>query len=221
MEKHSLKTEKRDAFGRGLAVFRAKGHLPAVLYGPKDPSRSFFVDFGDFKRVWKKAGETGVIELDFEGKKKQVLIYDVDVDPLKGEPRHVDFYAVDMAKKTTVSVPLVFEGEAPAVKVLGGVLVKVIHELEVEALPADLPSELKVDISKLATFEDRVEVSDIKVPQGAEILTEPDEVVALVEEPREEEVTEEPASIADIEVTSKKKDEDGEEKEEGEGKKEE
>ncbi len=212
-EKLQLKAEKREVFGKRLSVFRKEGSLPAVLYGPKDPSSSFFVDSGDFKRIWKKAGETGIVELEIadsstgKSAKKQVLIYDVDIDPLHNEPRHVDFYVVDLTKKTTVSVPLAFEGEAPAVKSLGGVLVKVIHELEVEALPEDLPSELEVDISGLKTFEDKVAVSDIKVPQGVEILAEPDEVVALVEEPKEEKHEEETATIEDIEVTGEKKEE--------------
>lgn len=218
-QKLQLKAEKRDVFGKRLSTFRKDGKLPAVLYGPKDPSQSFFVSASDFKRIWQKAGESGIVELDIENPstglrtRKQVLIYDVDVDPLRDEPRHVDFYVVDMAKKTTVSVPLSFEGEPPAIKTLGGVLVKVIHELEVEALPADLPSELKVDISALKTFEDKIMVADLKVPQGAKILSEPDDVVALIEEPQEEVVTEEEtASIEDIEVTGEKKEEGEEQK---------
>lgn len=224
-EKLQLKAEKRDAFGKRLTPFREKGYLPAVFYGPKDSSQSFFISLADFKKVWREAGESGIVELDFgptekggASEKKQVLIYDVDIDPLHEEPRHVDFYVVDMAKKTTISVPLSFEGESPAVKTLGGVLVKVFHELEVEALPADLPSELKVDISVLKTFEDKIAVSDLEVPQGVEILAEPDETIALVEEPREEEIKEEAPSIEDIEVLSEKpsSDEDSEDKKEEE-----
>lgn len=224
-EKLQLKAEKRDVFGKRLSTFRKDGKLPAVFYGPKDKSRSFFVSAKDFKKIWKEAGESGIVELDFGPaeksgvkEKKQVLIYDVDVDPLHGEPRHVDFYVADMTKKTTVSVPLSFEGESPAVKSLGGVLVKVFHELEVEALPAELPSEIEVDISSLKTFEDKITVSDLKVSQGVEILAEPDEAIALVEEPKEEEIAEEAPSIEDIEVIGGEKEEEEKSTEEKEEK---
>jgi large subunit ribosomal protein L25 len=211
MDRLILKAEKRDCFGNSLAVLREQGRLPAVFYGPKEKSQSIFVPLIDFLKVWRAAGESTVVELDLAGTKKNVLIYDVDLDPLTNEPRHVDFYVVDMAKKITASVPLEFEGEAPAVK-LGGVLVKVIHEVEVEALPANLPYELKIDVSSLKSFEDKVTVKDIQCPSGVEILAEPENVVALVEEAKEEEAEtpEEAPSIEDIEVTTEKKPKTGE-----------
>jgi large subunit ribosomal protein L25 len=170
------------------------------------------VDFNDFKKVWKAAGESTVIDLELQPTSGvgciPVLIYGVDMDPLSNEPRHVDFYAVDMAQKIIASVPLVFTGEAPAIK-LGGTLVKVIHEVEVEAMPKDLPSELEADMSGLKTFEDKISAADIKVPAGVKILAEPTDVVVLVEEAKEESFDkdkdkEEAPSIEEIEVIKEK-----------------
>lgn len=202
-EKISLNAEKRLG-----SVGQDK--LPAVLYGPKTENTPLFVDLGEFKKVWRAAGESTVVELNIGGSKTPVLIYDVQLHPVSGEPQHVDFYAVDMTKKITAEVPLEFSGEAPAIK-LGGTLVKVIHEIEVESLPADLPHELKVDISRLAAFDDRILIKDIEVPAEVKILAELDEVVALVEEVKEE-VAEEERTLEDIEVMKEKKDEDGEKK---------
>lgn len=203
MQKLTLKSEKRKA------KQKAKGKIPAVLYGPKTENTSLFVDFGEFKKVWREAGESTVISLGNSVSKsvKPVLIYDVQLDPLSSEPRHVDFYAVDMTKKTTADISLEFVGEAGAVR-LGGTLVKVLHEIEVEALPADLPHELKVDISKLITFDDKILVKDVLVPSGVEVMAGPDEVVAFVEEVKEEAVPAEERTIADVEVSTEKKKEE-------------
>src|SRR6185436_3784218 len=99
-----------------------------------------------------------------------VLIHEVQVDPVTDEPIHVDFLAIDMKKKIRVKVPLEFEGISNAVKTGIGNLVKALHEVEVEALPKDLPHTLVVDISKLETLEDNVFVSDIKLPAGVEVV---------------------------------------------------
>lgn len=206
MSDFKLKTEKREP------KEKKQGCIPAILYGPKTENMPLFVDLNDFKKVWEQAGESTVIELESTydvDSNIPALIQDVDMHPLRHEPQHVDFYAVDMTKKTIVSVPLVFSGEAPAVKTLGGVLIKVIQEVEVEALPSDLPSELKVDISALKTFEDRITVADLSAFGGkAKILAEQDEVIALVEPVKEESFDEiqekEDISIEDIEATKEK-----------------
>lgn len=210
-----LKAEVRDVFGKKLSEARKAGKLPAVVYGLKKEPVSIFVPLGEFKKVFKEAGESGVVELDMGGKSDNVLVHEIESDPLGSEPIHVDFYRIDLNKPITASVPLVFEGVSPAMKELSGVLVKVIHELELEALPKNMPHELSVDISKLATFQDRVVISDIKLPEGVKALGNADEVVALVEEPREEEVEEQPMTLEDIEVEKKgKTEEEGEEGEE-------
>lgn len=209
----NLKAKKREVFGKKLAQDRLKGGMPAVLYGSKEKNQSIFVPFASFKKVWKEAGESSVIELEIDGKKKNVIINDVDIDPMNNNPRHADFYAVDLGKKITASVPLVYEGEPPAVK-QGGTLVKVIHELEIEALPNDLPSELKVDVSVLETFEDKILIKDLKITGDVKILAELEEAVAFVEEAKDEVEDKTETGLEDIEVSTEKK---AEEKEGEEG----
>jgi len=210
-----LTVEQRNIFGKKLRPFRKEGKLPAVLYGAKVKSKPLFVSLRDFVKAWKEAGESTIIELKEGEKGVNALIQDVAIDPMKNEPVHVDFLAVQMDKPITASVPLVFEGTAPAVKELGGVLVKVMHELEVEALPKDLPHELKINIGGLAAIEDKITLGDIDLPEGVKFTGKPDETVVLVESPREEEAEEAaPANLEDIEVEKKgKKEVDGENEE--------
>ncbi|NOY35755.1 MAG: 50S ribosomal protein L25 [bacterium] len=211
-----LTVEQRNIFGKKLKPFREEGKLPAVLYGAKVKSKPLFVVLKDFVKAWKGAGESTIIELKEGEKGVNALIQDVAIDPIKNEPIHVDFLAVQMDKLITASVPLVFEGIAPAVKEAGGVLVKVMHELEVEALPKDLPHELKINIEKLSAIEDKITIKDIDLPEGVKVTGNPDEAVILVESPREEEAEEAaPANLEDIEVEKKGKKEvegEGEEK---------
>ena len=215
MDKLTLKTEKRGVFGKSLGEARKKGKLPCVLYGAKQESTPLFVDLGEFKKVWKKAGESAVIKLSLSTSSIDSLIYDVQTDPVSKEPVHADFYVVDMTKKTTAVVPLEFVGEAQAIK-LGGTLVKVIHEVEVEALPLDLPHSLEADVSVLKTVSDKILIKDIKAPAGVEFLAEPEEMVAFVEEVKEEAVPEEERTIEDIEAVSEKGVKEEEEEEGGE-----
>ncbi|MDD5032985.1 MAG: 50S ribosomal protein L25 [Candidatus Pacebacteria bacterium] len=213
-----IKAEERNTFGKKLNKSRKEGKMPAVLYDSKGNSLSISVSLAEFKKIWNAAGESSLVEIEIGGEKKNALIYDLDKDPVNGEPRHADFYAVDMNKKITANIPLVFEGEAPAVKA-GGALVKVLHEVEVESFPSDLPPELQVNLSSLNTFEDKITVKDIVLPKGVEILAEPDEIVALVEEAKEEPIAEEARTLADIEVVGKKEKEEEAAEESGEEKK--
>lgn len=181
-----LTVKIRKTLGKKVKSLRKKGFLPAVLYGIKDKSASLEVDYSKFEKLFSEAGESTVIKLKVGNENKNVLIHDFSRDPISGKFIHVDFYEVRMDKPITADVLLVFEGESSAVKEQDGILVKNISEVEVEALPADLPHEIKVDISVLNTFDDRIHVKDLKVASGVKILAEPDEVVASVTPPRSE-----------------------------------
>lgn len=204
-----IQTEPRIIFGKRLAKSKKEGKLPVVVYGKGQESISLFVSFGDFMKVWKEAGESTIVELKGENFKKpvSVVIQDVKIDPSTNKPVHADFYKVDMDKPIQVEVPLVFEGISLAVKELGGVLVKVIHDLEIEALPKNLPHEIKVDISKLVTFEDHITIGDLSLPVGVTAIEKPEEIVVLVEQPKEE-VDEPVRTIDDIAVEKKGKKEE-------------
>ncbi len=187
---YQLKAEARQALGKKAHSLRKKGFLPAVLYGEKIESKPIAIVLRDFEKAYVSAGESSLITLEYEENKHPVLIHGVAYDPVQGNPIHADFYAVRMDKEIRTKVPLVFAGESPAVKNEGGILVKAVQELEVEALPANLPHELSVDISLLAALESQLTVKDISSPSGVRILADPGEVVAVVEAPRtEEEIT--------------------------------
>lgn len=207
-----LEVENREVFGKKLKSFRKQGKIPAVLYGPKEKSQPLFVSLKDFKKIWEEAGESTVIQLNLAKSKKEVLIQDVAMDPVKDEPIHVDFYAVLMDKPIQAAIPLVFEGEAPAIKT-GGILVKVAHEIEVETLPKNLPHEIVVDISKLENFNDKILAKEIVLPEEVKLITNPEDVVILVEEPKAEEAapSEEKIAFEEIEVAGAKEKEKGEE----------
>ncbi|MBI4114734.1 MAG: 50S ribosomal protein L25/general stress protein Ctc [Candidatus Niyogibacteria bacterium] len=200
----AIKAENRTLFKKKARDLRKTGKIPAIVYGKGIDAESLSIPFTDFMRVWRRAGESSLVEIAVGEKKHNVLITEVQLDPIKNTPIHVDFHAVRMDEKITTSVPIAFEGESPAVKQEGGVLVKVLHELEVESLPADLPQEITIDISALVKFEDRITVADIKLKEGIVIQADPEDVVVLVTAPREEK-EEEAKSIEEIEVTTEKK----------------
>jgi large subunit ribosomal protein L25 len=190
-----------------LADIRKSGSIPAVVYGARVENTSISVPSIAFEKVWKNAGESSTIVLDLEKKKIDVLIHEVQVDPVKSFPIHIDFLAVDMNKSIKVDITLEFIGIAPAEKNGLGVLVKVLHEVEIEALPKDIPHTLVVDVTTLETLENRIHVSDIKLPSGVKILTDKDEVVALVTAVQEEK-EEVPVDLSAIEVEKKGKQEE-------------
>ena len=154
--------------------------IPAVLYGPKNPSISLSIGAKEFEKVYGKAGESSLITLSVEGQGAPVLIRDVQREPIRGKTIHIDFYQPPLDREIEITVPLVFEGEAYAVKELEGTLIRNLQEVEVRALPQDLPHEIQVDISKLMTFEDKIFVKDLVRGANVKILREPDEIVAQV-----------------------------------------
>lgn len=198
-----------------LSTVRSNGMVPAVVYGASVENTSISVSSIDFVKVFKEAGESSTIVLDMGGKKVDVLIHDVQFDPVKSFPLHVDFLAVDMNKPVEVSISLEFAGVAPAEKSGLGTLVKALHEVEIKALPKDLPHNFIIDISSLATLEDKILVKDIKLGSGVTMLTDGEEIVALVSVVKEVKEEETVVDLSAIEVEKKgKKEEEGEAKSE-------
>jgi len=170
-----------------LKTLREKGFIPAVVYGKEEKNISLSIDYEEFRKVFKDTGENTIIKLKIEDKDKNVLVHDVAKDPVTDKFIHIDFYQIRMDKIITAEVPLVFEGESPAVKNLDGILIKNVTEVEIESLPSDLPHEIKVDISALETFDDSIRVSDLKLPENVKIKTDSEETVVSVNPPRTEE----------------------------------
>lgn len=209
-----LKYEKRD-IKKSPTTIRLEGNMPAVFYGRKQASTPVMVSTREFEKVWKKAGENTVISLEGVGEPVQALIHAVERHPVIGTPRHADFYVFEKGQKLEIQIPIEFIGVSPAVKDLGGVLVKVIHDLEIEAEPKDLPQKVEVDISTLVNFDSVITANQIKLPAGVTLKLDPEEVVASVYEPKEEVVDDTPVDLSTIEVAKK-----GKEAVEGDGKEE-
>lgn len=205
----TLKGELREAKAN-LGKIRKEGFVPAVYYGHKEKATPCVFPMNEFKKVWKEAGESTVITLEMPKGKVSALIHDVQLDPVRNTPSHADFYVIEKGQEVTVHVPIEFVGVSEAVKSLGGTLVKVLHELEVKALPENLPHSVTADISALATPESHIVAKDIALPKGVTLVAKADEVVASIAVAKEE--AEAPAmDISQIEVEKKgKKEEEAE-----------
>lgn len=201
----TLQVEKRE--GGGATELRREGKVPGVVYGAHHESTPIAMDAVAFSKALKAAGEATVVSLTGLGEAVPTLIHQVDLDPLTSLPQHVDFYAVTKGEKVQVHVPLEFIGESAAVKA-GANLVKVLHEIEVEADPMLLPRDLKVDLSMLANLNDQIHVRDIKIPTGVALVTGEDEVIAIAQEVAQEREEVAPADISSIEVEKKGKEEE-------------
>lgn len=205
-----LDVKKREKIGKSSVALGKTGEMPAVVYGPKQEAISIVIPTRAFQKIWKKGGESSVIVLKGLGEDKETLIHDVDFDPVTDQPRHADFYAIEKGKKVKVGVPIEFVGTSVAVKELGAVLVKVLHELEIEVLPKDLPHVLEVDLSPLSTLGSQLLVKDVKAASGVKILNNLDDVIVIASEVKEEVVEVAPVDLTAIEVEKKgKKDEEG------------
>lgn len=201
----TLKVEKRDVKA-SVEDLRKAGKMPAVFYGKKEASTPIAISLVDFVKAYKQAGESTVVILKGEGVEVESIIHDMDLHPVTGKPIHADFYVFEKGKKIKVDVPLEFVGVAPAIKELGGTLIKVLHDVEVEALPKDLPHKLEVDISALVDFKSVIAAKSIKLPSGVALAISEDEIVASVAEPKEEvEEVAAPVDLSAIEVEKKGK----------------
>ncbi len=196
-----------------LADIRSNGMVPAVVYGAQVENTPISVSSVNFQKLFKVVGETSTIVLEISDDKKgvkkvDVLIHDMQVDPIKGFPIHIDFLAIDMNKPIEVAVPIEYTGLALGEKNGVGVLVKVLHEVEIEALPKDIPSSIIVDVTKLANLDDKIIVKDLVLTKGVRVITEEDEVVALISAIKEEVIEDTPVDLSAIEVEKKGKKEE-------------
>lgn len=206
-----LHASKRTETGKKkVQALRATGQVPAEVYGHGISNMHLSLDAKTFEKIYKEAGENTVLTLVIENKKHPVLIHNVDREPVKGDVQTVDLYVVKMDEKIQTVVPIEFVGEAPAVEA-GGVLVKAMSEIEVEAFPADLPHEITVDVSSLKEIGDSLYVKDLPKKATYAYVPEDETVVASIAEPAPEE---EAAPVAEEEVVGQVKVESEEKKEE-------
>ena len=193
MSKYALKAQVREKLGKKSASLRNDGLIPVVLYGHGIKNQNLSVKKGEFLKLYNQAGTSNLVDLSVnESKPVKILIHDTQLDPQTEDVIHADFYQIREDEKIKAEVLLEFVGEAPAVKELGGILVKNYDEVEIECLPKDLEliNKIQVDLSSLKNFNDAVHVKDLQVPPQIKILEEPDEFIVFVSQPQEEKIEE-------------------------------
>lgn len=170
-------------------ALRQKNMVPGVLYGPGAKPISIMADYNSFAKLYDTAGESSLIDLTIEGEKTPVktLVQDIQYDPVKRQMIHFDLRRININKEMEVVIELRFINEAPAVKGLGGTLVKTVKGLKVKCLPKDLISEIDVDLSVLKTFDDIIRLKDLTVPAGFKFMEKPEMAIAKVQAPLTEE----------------------------------
>ena len=196
MKKVTLAVEKRKVLGKKVKKLRKSGIFPANIYGKGVKSEAVQLPEKEFLKTFKEVGETGLIELQVDGQVRPVLIHNVQYDPLIKLPLHADFYQVDLKEKVKTMVPIVFTGEPAAVSSKVGILLEQMTEIEVEALPTDLPENIEVNVEHLANLDEQITVADIKAPQGVTVLSDASQVVAKIGELITKEAAAEAAAAA-------------------------
>ncbi|HLB66246.1 MAG TPA: 50S ribosomal protein L25 [Candidatus Saccharimonadales bacterium] len=209
----ALVLEERKVQGKAVKQLRRDGMVPAVIHDHGKPSKVVMAPYLELYKVYKQAGKHHLLALSLGDENYMALIKDVHINPRKNRLDHVVFNAIKQDEKVETEVPVHIEGEIPAERI-GLIIVRPLDAVQVEGLPKDLIDEIKIDGSTLAEVGDKIIVSDLTVPEGITILTEPEHAIAVVEEPRahvEEVVEEELAEGEEGEAA------EGEESEESEG----
>lgn len=219
MKHPQLKAELRTVLGKKVKKLRREGILPANVYGKGLQSKAIQVDVADFQKVYKEAGDTGLIDLAVDGKSKPVLVKSMHKNYALNVPLHVDFYQVNLKVAVKAIVPIVLSGEAQAVSDKAGVMLQSLSEVEVEALPDKLPDSIEVPVESLAAVGDQITVADLKVADEVTVTTDPSQTVVkiaelTVEEPEPEEAPEGEEVAEAAEGEAKEENAEGEGKEE-------
>lgn len=208
MENIVIEATKRDVIGKKVKALRRQGKLPAVIYGHQFSPLPILLDYRQASHSLAGVSSSHLIDLNVDGQKIPVLVRERQYHPISGNLIHIDFLAVSMTEALRAFVPIELEGDAPAVKDFGGVVVTGLEEIEVECLPKDLPEKISVDLSKLEKIGDGIYVKDLSVPPGVEILSDSDEMVVLITAPEGEEVEVELGEGVEPEVIEKGKKEE-------------
>lgn len=207
MQALALSATERKITGKKVKKLRKEGLLPVSVYGKDVKSLALSVKLPEFMKVYGKAGETGLVELKFDGGSHHTLIANVQIHPVTRLPLHAEFHAVKLTEKIKANVPVELSGESPAVASNVGILLQTVKEIEVEALPTDLPEKIEIDVTKLAEIDQQITVGELSVPAGVVVLTAGEEVVvkvapAISQETKKEMEAEEAAKAAAAETAA-------------------
>lgn len=180
MKAIELNAQPRTVTGKKVKKLRREGLLPISVFGKDVKSVALSVPIKEFQQIYNKAGETGLVEVKFDGKSHHTLISNVQIHPVSRLPIHAELHAVKLTEKIKANVPLETIGESPAVQNNIGTILHILTEVEVEALPIDLPEKIEVNIENLAEIDQQVTVGDLPKPKGVEIMNAPEEIVLKV-----------------------------------------
>ena len=195
-----LHAKKRTLTRSKVKALRKEGILPAVMYGAGVESTPIELDQREATKTLAHVGASTLISLKIGSANHQVLLREVQRDYIRGNILHIDFLKVSMDVAIRTEVPLELIGESPAVKDMGGLLVGGLSEIEVEALPGNLPDKIEVDISSIKSMDDVITVADLEIGEGIEVLTSGDEVLASVVYQEEEVIEEEIEELVEVEM---------------------
>ncbi|NJP03830.1 50S ribosomal protein L25 [Candidatus Gracilibacteria bacterium] len=182
-QKFTISAHKRDTSNKSLRKeLKRDGKVLGVVYGHGFDPIALYFEPSDILRVYRKAGQSALIEMDLDGKKMPIILKEVKLDPVKNTISHIDAFALNLKEKTIVQVPIEFEGESPAVKNYGGIFTANHNSIEVRCLPGDMPEKFVIDISKLGNIHDHVCVKDIELDANKiEIMhIEPEVVICMI-----------------------------------------
>jgi large subunit ribosomal protein L25 len=183
-----LVAQRREITGKKVAGLRRAGQIPAVVYGHGHEAENIVVDAREFATLRRHAGRNALVDLTVgSGRATPVLLHAVQEHPISRTAIHADFFVVKMTEEMTVDVSIVMTGEAPAIDKMGGTLLHLRENVQVRALPADLPAGLELDISSLDSFEAMLHVSDLQMPDRVTLVTDGHEPLVRVQAPRVEE----------------------------------
>lgn len=183
MEKYVLEAEKREIIGKKVKALRREGLLPAVIYGSGFEPQPITLDTKVVVQTMKVIGANTLVTIKIGKKEHLALVRDIQRDVIKRDLLHIDFQAVSLEESITSTVPIVIEGEAPAVKTYDAVLSTVMDELQIEAKAKDLPDSIIVDVSSLVEIGDHILVKDLIIPGDVTVLDDPDEMVLVASAP--------------------------------------
>lgn len=196
MKRQKLTVEKRKILGKKVKKLRKDGFLPANIYGKDVKSVSVQVKLKDFEKIYKEVGETGLLDIEVDGEIRPVLIHNLQIEPVGRTPLHADFYQVNLKEKVKTMVPVIAIGEPKAVVDKVGTLLQTLSEVEVEALPEDLPEKIEINVEPMAVLDEQITIADIKAPKGVEILSDPSQVIVKIAELVSKEAEEQAAQEA-------------------------
>ena len=204
MAEYKLKLEKREVTGKKLKGLRAKGLIPSVVYGGKEPIL-VASEYVATEKVLEKAGYHSPIDLEIEGKKRLAIVKDVAIDPVSRKIMNVEFQAISAREVVEATTPIVivnFEG-SEASKTFHFALNQAMEEIDVKAKPADLPKELEIDASDMKEVEDKITIADIVLPSGVEFADkelDTEQVIASLYDPAAEAAAREAEEKAEVEA---------------------